>query len=168
MHEEALLYYQVSKWLFHEAELLDSFCEAEWLETMVDPSISYQVPLRQTTRRVAGQGFVENAYHLDETFGSLKTRIARLQTDYAWGEDPPARARHFVSNIKLGARQAGGIEVRSSVLLSRTRGDQPNPALIAGDRHDLLLDHEGGFRLARRTVFLDVSVIETPNLSVIF
>ena len=166
--DDALLYFKVSAWLHREAELLDNRREAEWLETMVDPSISYRVPLRQTMRRVAGAGFVEDAYHLDETWGSLQTRVARLSSDYAWGDDPPARARHFVTNVQVGTRSEAGLEVRSSVMLARSRGDQAIAAVITGDRHDLLVEHGEDFRLARRTVLLDLTVIETSNLSVIF
>lgn len=166
--DDALLFLKVSAWLYREAELLDNRRESEWLETMVHPSISYRVPLRQTVRRVSGLGFVEGAHHLDETLGTLKTRIARLSTDYAWGEDPPARARHFVTNIQVGKRTDAGLEVRSSVLLARSRGDQTQLAMLAGDRHDILVEDGDSFRLAARTVWLDLSVIETPNLAVIF
>ena len=162
------LYREVRNWLNREAEMLDGFQEREWLETMVDPAIIYRVPLRQTVQRARGSGFVPEAYHLNETYGSLAMRISRLASVYAYGEDPPARTRHFVSNIRAGAETGDEVQVRSNVMLCRSRGDASILGIMTGERQDVLVRRDGGLRLARRTVLLDFSVLETPNLATIF
>ena len=148
--------------------MLDGFREREWLEVMVHPAITYRVPLRQTVQRIRGAGFIPDAYHLNETYGSLDMRISRLATAYAYGEDPPARTRHFVSNIRVDAEVESRVEARSNIMLCRSRGDAATLGIMTGERHDILVRGEDGFRLLSRIVLLDFSVLETPNLATIF
>lgn len=159
---------EVSAWLHREAELLDDWKEREWLETMVSRDIVYQMPIRQTLHRAAGRGFLSRAYHLDESYGSLLTRVRRTEMDYAWAEDPASPCRHFISNIRICAVRPNEIDLKSNLLLFRSRGDSPKPDLLSAERQDTLVRHERSLRLLRRLVLLDLTVLETHNLSVIF
>ncbi|MGE0298210.1 aromatic-ring-hydroxylating dioxygenase subunit beta [Pseudonocardia sp.] len=162
-------YNEVVGWLYAEAELLDDGLEARWLEEMVSEEIIYRVPLRQTVERARGTGFAEAAYHLDETYGSLGSRVARNQTAYAWAEDPPSRIRHFVSNVRVSPGDGEDeLAVRSNLLILRTRQDQTVPQMFAGERHDVLRREAGVLKLHRRTVLLDLTVIGTHNLAIFF
>jgi ethylbenzene dioxygenase beta subunit len=163
------LYNEVRDWLHREAELLDDGLERQWLEQMVSRDIVYQLPLRQTVERARGAGWVEGTYHLDERYGSLNSRVARNETAYAWAEDPPSRIRHFVTNIRVASGTDDLVEVRSNLLIYRTRQDGVNPQMLAGERLDVLRREEGGaLRLLRRRVLLDLTVIGTHNLSIFF
>lgn len=162
------LYCEVRNWLNREAEMLDGFREREWLETLVDPAIVYRVPLRQTVQRIRGSGFISDAYHMNETYGSLTTRVARLASAYAYGEDPPARTRHFISNIRVSAEVDDQVQVKSNVMLCRSRGDAAVLGIMTGERQDILVRRIDGLLLFRRVVLLDFSVLETPNLATIF
>lgn len=174
------LYNEVVEWLDSEAELLDDYRERDWLEGMVSRDVVYQVPIRQSVERARGMGFVPGGFHLDETYGSLETRVARNETAYAWAEDPPSRVRHFVTNVRVRQHegedgQEGGhggeadlIAVRSNLLIYRTRQEQTQPQLLAGERKDQLRREEGALRLFRRAVLLDLTVIGTHNLSIFF
>ncbi|WP_281689167.1 aromatic-ring-hydroxylating dioxygenase subunit beta [Pseudonocardia thermophila] len=159
---------EVVEWLYTEAELLDDGEETRWLEDMVSREVVYRVPLRQTVERARGTGFAEAAYHLDETYGSLATRVARNQTKYAWAEDPPSRIRHFVSNVRVVDAGDGTLAVRSNLLILRTRQEQTVPQTFAGERRDVLRREDGVLRLYRRTVLLDLTVIGTHNLAIFF
>ncbi|MEV7005063.1 aromatic-ring-hydroxylating dioxygenase subunit beta [Streptosporangium sp. NPDC051022] len=161
------LYDEVVQWMVIEAELLDEYREREWLEGMVSPDVVYQVPLRQTVERARGNGFVDGVYHLDETYGSLESRVARNETAYAWAEDPPSRIRHFVTNIRV-TEDGDEIGVRSNLLIFRTRQEQTQPQLLSGERRDVLRREDGVLKLHRRRVLLDLTVIGTHNLSIFF
>jgi|HubBroStandDraft_4_1064222.scaffolds.fasta_scaffold452062_2 ethylbenzene dioxygenase beta subunit len=161
---------QTTRWLYREAELLDGGREREWLETMVSRDISYQMPIRQTTARAAGRGFAGGGFHLNEDYASLQTRVRRNESPSAWTEDPPPRTRRFVTNIQVAqdanpSGQAGRIRVRSNLLVFRTRYDQTEPHLLAGERRDVLVAAAGGLRLLTREILLDHSVLGVPNLS---
>ena len=162
------LYVEVVDWLFEEAELLDQYREREWLEGMVSTEVVYQVPLRQTVERSRGFGFAENTFHLDERYGSLASRVARNETQFAWAEDPPSRIRHYVTNLRANELEDGTLGVRSNLLIYRTRQDQITPQLLGGERKDVLRREDGGLKLFRRQVLLDLTVIGTHNLSIFF
>jgi ethylbenzene dioxygenase beta subunit len=162
------LYAEVRDWLYREAELLDDGLERQWLEQMVSRDIVYQLPLRQTVERARGAGWVEGTYHLDERYGSLNSRVARNETAYAWAEDPPSRIRHFVTNIRVTPGADDQVEVRSNLLIYRTRQDGVNPQILSGERFDVLRRENGALRLLQRRVLLDLTAIGTHNLSIFF
>ncbi|MEE2060357.1 aromatic-ring-hydroxylating dioxygenase subunit beta [Rhodococcus artemisiae] len=157
--------------LHHEAELLDGLEERTWLTALVSRDIVYRVPVRETVERARGRGFHATTFHLDETYGSLDSRVTRGETKYAWAEDPPSRVRHFVTNIRT--RDAADadpclLDVRSNLLIYRTRQEQTTPQLLSGERHDILRREDGRWRLLRRVVYLDLTVIGTHNFSLFF
>jgi ethylbenzene dioxygenase beta subunit len=163
------LHYEAVDWLNSEAELLDDGREREWLEQMVSRDVVYQLPLRQTVERARGTGFATATYHLDETYGSLQSRVMRNETPYAWAEDPPSRIRHFVTNVRVREDdEDGGLHVRSNLLIFRTRQDQTQPQLLSADRQDVLRREDGNLLLAKRTIYLDHTVIGTHNLAIFF
>jgi 3-phenylpropionate/cinnamic acid dioxygenase small subunit len=135
---------------------------------MVSPDIVYRMPVRQTVRRAEGTGFLDTAFHLDETYGSLSARIARTGSKFNWGEDPPSRTRHFVSNIRVIDETDGILSLVSSLLLYRTRSDQSIGSILSCERHDRLRRAAGTLRLIERIVLLDHTVVQTSNLALIF
>ncbi|MGI6873354.1 aromatic-ring-hydroxylating dioxygenase subunit beta [Amycolatopsis sp. 3B14] len=162
------LHAETRDWMYAEAELLDDGFERKWLETMVSKDIVYQVPLRQTVERARGAGWVDGTYHLDERYGSLETRVARNETQYAWAEDPPSRIRHFVTNLRVREDADGLVRARTNLLVYRTRQDAVVPQMLAGERWDTLRREDGVLRLLERRVLLDLTAIGTHNLSIFF
>lgn len=165
---DTLLRDRIVEWLVIEAEMLDDQREREWLETLVSKDVVYQVPLRQTVGRGRGKGFVEGAYHLVESWGSLNTKLAQMETGHSWAEDPQSRTRHYVTNIRVGQPKDDLVEVRSNLLLYRTRQDEIAPQIFSGERHDVLKETAGMFQLVRRVVYLDATAIASHNLAIIF
>ncbi|MEO9327015.1 aromatic-ring-hydroxylating dioxygenase subunit beta [Gordonia aurantiaca] len=161
---------EVVDFMMLECELLDDYNEREWLTTMVSPDIVYQVPVRETVTRARGKGFSTTTFHLNETLGSLESRVARGETKYAWAEDPPSRVRHFVTNIRTREHEDGDdlLRVKSNILIYRTRQDQTKPQMLSGERDDVLRREDGRLRLLKRVVYLDLTVIGTHNLSLFF
>jgi ethylbenzene dioxygenase beta subunit len=161
-------YARIVAWINREAELLDGGQEREWLETMVSKDVVYQVPLRQTVERAHGTGFSETTFHLNESYGSLMTRVLRNESGYAWAEDPPSRIRHFVTNVRVSKLDGDRLAVKSNLLIYRTRRDQTLPQLLSGERRDVLRLEDGDLKLFGRTILLDLTVLETHNLAIIF
>ena len=155
---------RVTAFLYHEAELLDGNRFAEWLELLA-PEIEYRMPVRTTQFLTDGDGF-EDFEFFSENLASLTTRVRRLETEFAWAEVPPSRARHFVTNIVV-EEDDDGLDVRSSFLLTRTRQDL-DYQMFTGVRHDRLLPSGESFAIAKRTILIDQTVITATNLSVLF
>lgn len=162
---------EVLNFLYREAELLDEGRYREWLDLLAE-DVVYRVPVRVTRERPAEGGYgglAQGMLHMDEDRTSLEMRVARLETGFAWAEDPPSRLRHFVTNVRIGEPQASPrgeeVEVRSNVLVFRSRWDRPEFTFLSAERQDLLRRENGGWKLARRLVILDHSTLPTHNLS---
>lgn len=165
---EVSTHFEVVAFFNREAELLDNGEFRDW-QGLLTEDIVYQVPLRVTQKRHTGSGFVPNAWHMTENWGTIDVRINRLYTEYAWGEDPASRTRHFVSNVRVQpAENADELAVQSNLLLYRSAHDSPTPDVISGERHDLLRRVGGEWKLARRVVYLDQTVVSSYNLALFF
>jgi 3-phenylpropionate/cinnamic acid dioxygenase small subunit len=159
LHGRVVHFYSV------EADLLDSHRYADWFE-LFHPEISYEMPVRTTELLAVGDGVSEMAF-FSENWSSIKTRVRRLQTDFAWAEAPPSRTRHFVTNVMITEAAAGGaLSVQSNVLVNRTRGDGGNQTLTAFRRDELVPDSAKLFLVRRRYLLLDQTVVAATNLSV--
>ena len=156
-----------TRFLFHEAELLDRQKFGEWLN-LLSPEIEYKVPVRTTRNRGDGEGFSETAFFLNEDHGSLKLRIARLASEYAWSENPPTRTRRLVSNVRVAeSERTADHAVTSNLAVYCYRGDSATPRLLTGERQDLLRPENGQLKLCRRLVLLDTTVLGMDSLSIL-
>ena len=160
------IYWEVYSFLMHEAELLDERRERDWLDLFTDDA-EYLMPVRVNRERGEGDGFSEEAFYFEETRGSLELRVRRLETEYAWAEDPPSRTRHFVTNVRVAeGEEEDEVAVRTNLLLYRSRGSDPKHDLLSAERKDTLRKEDGQWKLRKRVILLDHSVLTTHNLSV--
>ena len=154
------------RWLVDEAYLLDEQSYEQWLDLLTD-DIHYLMPVRVTTALGAGFDTAPGMAHFDEDKYSLSRRVARFLTEHAWTEDPPSRLRHHVGNVRTFASDdPDHVIVDSAVLLFRSRGDVREAALVSAGREDLLRRVGQEWRLARRTILVDESVIRMQNLAI--
>ena len=98
--------------------------------------------------------------------------VKQILTGVHWAEQPPSRICHMISNVQLvHASPSGGapgeVAVKSRFLVYRNRVETETDFLI-GKREDLLRRVDGGWRIARRKVVLDQSVLLAKNLTFFF
>ena len=98
--------------------------------------------------------------------------MKQILTGVHWAEEPPSRICHMVSNVQiLQASPAGPspteVTVKSRFLVYRNRVETETDFLV-GKREDLLRRRDGPWRIARRKIVLDQSVLLTKNLTVFF
>ncbi|CAP41851.1 aromatic-ring-hydroxylating dioxygenase subunit beta [Bordetella petrii] len=160
-------YFEVLDFLQKEAEVLDNGDFRAWL-SMLCQEIRYVMPIRTTRERVHGEGFVENMYHFEENYASLKKRVERLETEFAWAEDPPSRTRRFIDNVRIEQETENEWKVRSYLLLARSRSNEPDYYLMTCVRNDTLIRTEQGLKLKSRKILLDQSTLGMDNLAVFF
>jgi phthalate 3,4-dioxygenase subunit beta len=157
---------QAHQFLVDEAYLLDAQDYDAWLDTLTD-DIHYVMPVRVTTARGAGFDTSPGMAHFDEDKYSLGQRVARFATEHAWTEDPPSRLRHFITNVRaFECDDDAELLVESAELLFRSRGDVNASALVSCGREDLLRWCDDRWKLARRSIFVDESVLRMQNLAV--
>jgi len=154
------------QFLVDEAYLLDAQEYEAWLDTLTD-DIRYAMPVRVTTARGAGFDTSPGMAHFAEDKYSLSQRVARFATEHAWTEDPPSRLRHFITNVRsFESDDSAHLIVESAELLFRSRGDVNESALVSCGRDDLLRWCDDRWKLARRNIFVDESVLRMQNLAV--
>jgi len=162
------LYNELLEFLYDEAGLLDLQKFDDWAE-ILDKDLSYTAPLRITRQGPdRANTIVRTTLHFDDDYGSIMARLQRLDTKSAWAEDPPSRTRRFVTNVRVWESvKPGEYEVESYLLLSRSRYEQSTLQMLSCVRHDLVRrSGPGAFKLARREIIIDQSVLGMANLAV--
>jgi PAH dioxygenase small subunit len=161
------VYAEVTTLLYREADLLDNYRFAEWLE-MLAPDIHYKMPVRTSQFLTDGKGFDAKATFFDDDLESLTTRVKRLETEFAWAETPPSRTRHFISNTMLEEGEDENLVARSHFMVTRTRSDN-GYQMFTGERQDTLRrGGDGSLVFAKRLILPDQTTITATNLSVFF
>jgi 3-phenylpropionate/cinnamic acid dioxygenase small subunit len=168
-----LLQREIEEFLYTEAELLDARRFDEWLALFTDDA-RYWMPMRRNVphddpgREFTREGLDVNWF--DEGKDTLGRRVAQIQTGIHWAEEPPSRICHMVSNVQIvksvpaGSTAPVEVTVRSRFLVYRNRVETETDVLV-GKREDVLRRLDGTFRIARRMVVLDQSVLLAKNLT---
>jgi 3-phenylpropionate/cinnamic acid dioxygenase small subunit len=150
---------EVQRFLYEEAWLLDERRFDEWLDLFTE-DCAYGVAVRETIQREgsAGPAPVSTTLFTDDK-AFMAARVRRFETHLAHAEQPPSLTRHLISNI-LVDRGDGQEElrVRSSFIVLQARGDD-TPHLFSGKREDALRPTGGQWKIARRAVLLDTSLL---------
>jgi 3-phenylpropionate/cinnamic acid dioxygenase small subunit len=162
------MYNEVLEFLYDEAGMLDQQKFDDWAAILAE-DLSYTAPLRITRQGPDRLNtIVRTTLHYDDDYGSIMARLQRLDTKSAWAEDPPSRTRRFVTNVRIWeSAKPNEFEVESYLLLSRSRYEQSTLQMLSCVRHDLVRrSGPGAFKLARREIIVDQSVLGMANLAV--
>jgi 3-phenylpropionate/cinnamic acid dioxygenase small subunit len=167
--EDVILQHEVAQTLYREAELLDAHDYAGWLEMLTD-DVTYWMPIRETRsaadREREFTAFGDAAY-FDENRKMLEVRVDKQTSGYAWSEDPPSRTRHCVTNVRVLRREGDEVVAACNIVVYRSRLDTDEDWWV-GRRIDRLRNVEGRWKLARREIYLDQTVLKSKNLSTFF
>jgi 3-phenylpropionate/cinnamic acid dioxygenase small subunit len=174
--QHLLLRAQIEDFLYQEAELLDQRRFSEWLDLLTDDLV-YFMPLRRNVR------FDEQEAHentrlgkdinwFDEDKWTLSKRVEQLMTGEHWAEEPLSRVSHMVSNVQVvevlpSVDDPHEVVARCRFLIYQNRGDT-EINILAGRRTDRLRKEGAGWKLARREILLDQSVLTAKSLTVFF
>jgi biphenyl 2,3-dioxygenase beta subunit len=164
-----LRHYEVERFYYDEAAILDSHRYEEWLALFTDDA-HYFMPIRRTrTQREIDKEFTQpgEMAFFDDTKMLLAGRIAKLNTGRSWAEDPPSRTRHLITNVRIVRDNGRELEVESNFHLYRTRLNSEETSWI-GSRRDRLRRVDGSFQIADRKIFLEQTVLLSRNLSNFF
>lgn len=159
-------YNELLETLYDEAAALDERRFDDWV-AMLSPEIIYQAPIRLTrTGPNKDRDVMRTMFHFDEDYNSILMRTGRLAKS-AWAEDPPSRCRRFVTNVRMGECDAAGeYEVVSYLFLERSRGDSPENEQLTAERRDVWRKADSEYKLVRREIIVDQSVLGMSNLAV--
>ena len=165
------LWHEIQQFLIREARLLDERRFEEWLDLFSDDAV-YWMPGRTNVWR--GRNVEESIGKpgdlavFEDTKSTLITRVERLRTGLAWGEEPPSRTRHLISNIEVEqAEGSAQLRVRSNFLVYRAQLELDKDFFV-GMRDDVIKRVDAQWKIAKRTIIMEDVVHDTKPLSIFF
>ena len=169
--EDHLLRLEIEDFLWEEADLLDNFRYEEWLDLLTDDLVYWMpirrnVPSREMDGEYGGSGPLLSWYADDKP--TLQKRVSQIRTHIHWADEPFSRISHIVSNIRiLGWAGPDEVKVGCRFVFYRNRHEDEESTFI-GKREDTLRRTEDGWKIARREIFLDESVLLFKNFTNFF
>ena len=170
--EDYILRLEIEDFLWHEADLLDEFQYEEWLDLLTD-DVSYWMPIRRNVpsremeRELTQEGGTELSWYTDDK-RTLERRVAQIRTHVHWADEPYSRISHIVSNVQvLGWSGPDEVRVKCRFVFYRNRHEDEQSTFI-GKRIDTLRRTNMGWKIARREIYLDQSVLLFKNLTNFF
>lgn len=166
-----ILQHRVEQFYYAEARLIDERNFAGWLDLFTDDT-RYLLPIHrnQATHEFTDELGDAGLAHFDDNKDILARRVHRMSSGLAWTEDPPSIQRHLVTNVQVGERADGELDVHSCFQVHRYRLDDVE--VFTGARRDRLRPTEAGlglgYGIAARTVYLDHTTLLANNLNLFF
>lgn len=165
----AQLQFEVEQFLYDEAALLDARRYREWLGLIAE-DIHYWMPIRRTvTQSNIDREFTKigDMAFFDDDRTMLEMRVKKLEAGSAWSEDPPSRSRHYITNIRVMNASGSELETECCFQLYRTRLNT-EVDVWTGRRVDGLRREGGSFKITKRHLYLDQTLIRSTNMSTLF
>lgn len=150
----------VERFLYFEAYLLDERRFNEWVDLFTEDA-TYSISVREAVQqREEGRTPLNRAEPslVDEGRTFLATRVKRLETHLAHAEQPPSLTRHLITNVLVHSSSNEEKNVSSNFQLYQARSDV-SEHVFYGARNDVLRSVDGEWRIARRQVVLDTSLL---------
>jgi len=158
-------HHRAEQFIFHEADLLDTFALKQWL-ALLEEDITLTVPVRSARDPGSERSeYSTESDYLREDYDMLRERVGRLEKEYAWSENPRSRVRHVIGNVQVLETDGDELTVSNNQHVFRSYGDTPDHDLLSAQRHTTLRETDDGLRIADRTVYLDHSILNTKNLT---
>jgi 3-phenylpropionate/cinnamic acid dioxygenase small subunit len=178
--ERSAAYYRlkadVEDFYYHEADLLDERRFRAWLDLLAE-DVSYFMPIRRNVkfgqhaaRENTRQG--EGISWFDEDKWTLTKRLDQILTGVHYAEEPLSRITHMVSNVQIKAVRpqlddVRELDVSSRFLVYQNRVEYETYTFV-GRRHDKLRLTGEGWKIAKREILLEQSILLAKNLTTFF
>ncbi|MGO4958096.1 aromatic-ring-hydroxylating dioxygenase subunit beta [Luteococcus sp. Sow4_B9] len=164
----------IERFLYEEVQVLDDLEWGDWIDFFADDLIYWAPVQEERYARERRENRIKKfgtSVYFEENKVQLKQRVDRLLTNMAWGEEPPSRARHVISNIRVtkGTRD-GEYVVKSNFYDYRSNGQRYHDS-ITGERTDIIVKDENstwGFLIRERRILFDMAMILNKNLSLFY
>jgi 3-phenylpropionate/cinnamic acid dioxygenase small subunit len=129
------------------------------------PDIRYWAPVREDVD-LAEEKLEDQTrlMHFDESGFALQLRVRRMMGSNVHSDSPPARTRHFITNVRISGQDAISVTAESNFLLFKSRLGEEE--LVSGRRIDQLAKGEDGLRVKDRCIVFDHSAL--PSLTSLF
>ena len=149
--------YQVERFLYREARLMDEHAYDEWLALWTDDAL-YWVPCNEDD--YDPERHVSIVY---ENRARLEDRVTRLKSGAAYAQDPKSRLSRVVSNVEIEGENADELMIHSTFNLTALRRGRMDT--FAGRVVHKLRREGDSFKIAFKKVLLINNDIVIHNLT---
>lgn len=160
------LHRDIERFLYREARLLDQQRLREWIDTMLDPSIRYQMVIRD--ERYIKDKTPEKDREIfvyDDDFRAMDLRVRQFETGLQRMLDPPQHMRRFVANVEAYYGAADGeFLVLSYGTSYRFRRGYESGEVVYQRTDKIRREGEAAFRIQARRIDLIERVVRSKNL----
>ena len=140
---------EVEDFLYHEADLLDSWRLDDWLGLLTDDA-SYYIP--PNDKPDGDHRFT--LFTVADDIVRLRERIIRLKDPNCHAEFPPSHTRRMISNVRITGADGDLIVVAANFAIYRHRRGEP-PREFVGRYRYKLKQTSTGLKIAERRAILD-------------
>lgn len=141
---------EVEDFLFQEADLLDEWRLAEWLELFTEDA-HYYVP---STDLAPDASPDDSLFYIADDHFRLSERVRRLMKRTAHSEHPRSKTRHLLGNVRIRAQSGDELAVGANFVTYRTK-DSVTDVFVGSHRYKLV-GRDGGFKIREKRCLLDL------------
>jgi len=139
----------VEDFLFAEAALLDEWRLDEWLALFTEDA-TYSVPSTDAPESEPS----DTLFLIADDAARLRSRVEQLLGKTTWSENPHARTRRLLANVRIRRTDGARLWVTSNFVVYRMRSNQT--AAYVGRYEHVLERGERGLRIQSRRAILDL------------
>jgi p-cumate 2,3-dioxygenase beta subunit len=140
---------EIEDFLFEEAALLDEWRLDEWLALFSD-DCTYSVPSTDTPDAEPS----DTLFLIADDAARLRSRVEQLLGKTTWSENPHARTRRLLGNVRIRRTEGARAWVTANFVVHRMRTHQV--ATYVG-RYEYVLERcSDGLRIQHRRAILDL------------
>ena len=137
--------------LYHEAALLDEWKLEEWLGLFVEGA-TYEVP---TTNRPSDVSSSQELFYISDNWFRLQHRVKRLLKESAHAESPRSSGLRMISNVRVLGLCDEGVKIECAFSTYRSKNNHTD--VFFGRHHYVMVEHEGGIKIAQKRSLLAMS-----------
>lgn len=159
-------HHEIEQFLFQEASMLDNEQLREWLSTIVDPDISYQMVMFDERFKKDKTPLEDREiWPFDDNYDILDLRVRHFETGLQTMLDPAQKMFRVINNVRAFRNDnEGEYTVLSYGTVSRFRRLYENERSVYAREDVLRRDGDGKLRLLSRRIELGERVISNKNL----
>ena len=138
----------IEQFVYREARLLDARHFEDWLTLFADDAV-YWVP--------AGHDDIDPTQHVSiiyDTLAGMQKRVGRLNSGFAYAQEPASRTHRLVSNVEIVSRAEDGRELEIATMMLLVELSRHKQTIHSARCEFRLRQQDDGWKIVRKKVNL--------------
>ena len=148
---------EVERFLYEEAELLDTWQLSQWVELFTEDAV-YRVPSLDDPDRDPAQ----SVFLVADDLPRIRSRVRQLLGDTAWAENPRSQTRRLITNVRITAVEGDTVHATANFLVHRSRMERIST--FVGQYQYKLIRDGASFKIAERKAILTQDTLRAQGI----